>query len=256
MDSNKLLDYLYNMKLPQVYRSEDFLQKPKYPLLRYLQAISDSGFKEALKEIDDLLFLLDAEKCPEYIVKYYLECFGIEYFEDIPLIYQRRILSGLGELIRRRGTYSCVRYLARLLTSMEVELTREDREGKIYLIVKLIAESAEQVANLSVSANVLNRYLQFWIPFWLNPETVTEIKVQDVNLNTYLGIVTISDKTDDIIPELDFSKIRTKTYMGFIMMKKQKNTIIPELDFTNVRFNIKNVSVITQSSNYNILPIS
>ena len=201
--SEQLSDHLYFNKLPEVYRIYDKAQYPKYPLKRYLQSLLYGGFKPIVDSVPGLFELIDPETCPDEWLWLLLECFGIPYFDDILPVYQRRLVSGIGELTRRRGTYACVRYLARLLTGMEVELTREDREGKIYLTVKLIAETSEQAANLEISTAVLERYLEYWIPFWLNPEVTTEVRTQEIKSRTYMNTLVTYIASYSIIPDLE-----------------------------------------------------
>ena len=140
MTSSEISDYLYYRKLPQVYRDMDRLQ-PNYPLKRYLTSLVEGGFTDIITSSNDFLSLVDPERCPEEFLPYLCYSFGLEYFEDIDALYQRRLLSNIGELIRRRGTYSGVRFLIRSLTGLECQLSysRQTYEGVTgrWLIVEL-----------------------------------------------------------------------------------------------------------------------
>ena len=104
MKPEDLLHTLYNRKLPEIYREED--SKIKYPLKRYLESLVEGGFKGAIEDIEGLLLLTDPKSIPESLFPYLCESFGLEYFPDIDVTYQRKFLNNLGELIRRRGTFS------------------------------------------------------------------------------------------------------------------------------------------------------
>ena len=52
--NDKLLDYLYEKKLPQVYRTMDSGLRTR-PFYRYLQALLEGGYGEQLKDINRFL---------------------------------------------------------------------------------------------------------------------------------------------------------------------------------------------------------
>lgn len=188
--SDQLLDFLYTQKLPQVYRDMDS-SLLTLPLKRYLSALIEGGFEDAIKDTDNLLSLLDPETCPDEFVPYLCQSFGLDYSEDIDVVYQRRLLLNIGEIVRRRGTYSCVRFLSRALTGLEVDLTyqrgyNEDTKGR-YLFVTLLANSIDEVNNLDTSVFVMQRYISSQIPFYIIPQVNTEVATQILQNDTYYG---------------------------------------------------------------------
>lgn len=202
LTTQDLLDYAYYRCLPQVYRDEDakvtFVDKDgveyKKPLYRYLQALLYGGYDLALQDIENLLSLVNPETCPaEYFPALY-ESFGLEYFPDIDISYHRKFLSNYGELKRRRGTYSCISYLARVLTNLETSLTYLrgvylDEYGR-HVIVNLKAKSIMDILNLSTSTYVIKRFLSLFVPYYITVHISAEIVPQDIRAtNTFAGSV-------------------------------------------------------------------
>lgn len=177
-----LLDLLYNRKLPEVYRSVDV---PKLYLQRYLNALIDGGYGVTSLEARDIIKLVDPDNCPEEFLPYLVESFGITYFEDILPKYQRRIVANIGELIRRRGTYSGVTFLVRVLSGMNCTLeyfrgTYQGEEGR-FLIVTMKAETTEQISEMDMSSYVVSQYVTEFVPFYITVKTVAVVALQNID---------------------------------------------------------------------------
>ena len=177
--SEDLLDLLYNKKLPQIYREED--SKIKYPLKRYLQSLVEGGYEEAIKDIDNLMLLIDPKEIPESLFPYLCRSFGLEYFPDIDVTYQRKFLINLGELIRRRGTFSSIHYLIRALTGLEANLSLSGNN----LNIDLLAKDLKQMDSIEVSMEVLSNYIQTQIPYYINPVITSHVAVTVVDSKSY-----------------------------------------------------------------------
>lgn len=177
--SEDLLHILYNKKLPQIYREED--SKIKYPLKRYLESLIEGGFKGAIEDIEGLLSLTDIKSIPDEYFPYLCESFGIEYFPDIDVTYQRKFLLNLGELIRRRGTFSSIRFMVRALTGLESELSREGNT----LNIVLLTETVEQMRNIEISMTVVGNYIQEQIPYYMTPKITYMVKTQVIPSSSY-----------------------------------------------------------------------
>lgn len=203
------LDYIYNFKLPEVYRTYD---KPLgEPLYRFLQAIFEGGFaplvnkfqygeehdpsdteKINLGGIENLLELVDPQTCPDSFLPYYCKSFGLEWFPDLaktPIgmanhdYYNRTFLCNVGEIIRRRGTESCIKFIAKVLTGMDVTLSymrifdTEDETKTVErkLLVNMLARSLEDVANVGINSEVIKRYIASQIPHYITPDITYNI---------------------------------------------------------------------------------
>lgn len=177
--SQSLLDYLYDRKLPQIYRDED--RKIGYPLKRYLKSLIEGGFSGSIEDIKGVMFLIDPETIPEKFFPYLCESFGLTYFPDIDVSYQRRFLANVGELNKRRGTFSSVHFLIRVLTGLDSRLSY--RNGT--LIVSIRAKSLEQVENIETSLEVIGNYVKTQIPYFVDTLLIPRIETQVIPSKSY-----------------------------------------------------------------------
>lgn len=184
----QLLNHLYYNKLPQTYRDAD-KSLMTYPLKRYLSSLIEGGYVEAIVDIENLTNLVDPEKCPKEFLPMFCNSFGLEYFEDVGDTYQRRFLLNIGEIIKRRGTYSCVRFFVKVMTGLNVELRyfNGDYQGEQgrHLIITLLAETMEQVLNIGTSVFIVERYIQTQIPYYILPHVASKVAVQEVKVKVY-----------------------------------------------------------------------
>lgn len=179
MTPQSLLDLLYNRKLPQVYRDED--RKIGYPLKRYLESLIDGGFCGSIDDIEGVMLLVDPENIPDKFFPYLYESFGLEYFPDIDIVYQRKFLMNIGELIRRRGTFSSVQFLIKVLTGLEAELSYQDR----VLTITLSAKTLGQIEDIETSMRVINNFIKTQIPYYVDPVIQSRIDTQVISSESY-----------------------------------------------------------------------
>ena len=177
--SQGMLDLLYNKKLPQIYRNED--GSIGFPLKRYLESLIDGGYYVSITDIEGIETLVDPMTVPEEFFPYLCESFGFKYFPDIDIYYQRKFLSNIGELQRRRGTYSSVHYLTKALTGLDSELRYED--GVLHIIV--LAKNVEQINELNSSMEVIKRYIENQIPYFVTPTMASRIATQVISSKSY-----------------------------------------------------------------------
>ena len=177
--SEELLDFLYYKKLPQIYRDED--SKIEYPLKRYLESLIEGGFKGSIEDIEGLLLLTDPKSVPESMLPFLCQSFGLEYFPDIGVTYQRKFLLNLGELVRRRGTFSSVHYMIRALTGLESELSLSGNT----LNIVLLADNLEQMNSIEISMAVIRNYIQSQIPYYISPSISSRIDTQVIPSSSY-----------------------------------------------------------------------
>lgn len=196
-NSENLLDLLYNRKLPQVYRDED--RKIGFPLKRYLESLVEGGYKGAIEDIQKLLLLIDPKAIPEKLFPFLCGSFGLDYLPDIDVIYQRKFLLNLGELVRRRGTFSSVHYMIRALTGLESELSCEDNT----LSIVLLAKDLEQVSSLALSTDIIGNYIQTQIPYYITPVISSRIDAQVIESKSYAHSKIIYYKHYQIGKEVD-----------------------------------------------------
>ncbi len=200
LTAERLLNHIYYNKLPQIYRDMDMGLKT-LPLKRYLSSLIEGGYSEALKDINSLLNLIDPQKCPEEFLPMLCDSFGLSYFEDIAPIYQRKFLQNIGEITRRRGTYSCVKYLVKVLTGLDVELDYyRDESGSRVLDIFLLARTLKQVEEINTSISVIQRYVQTQIPYYIHPRVSSKISSQTLRTHYYTAGAITSFTQYNLIP--------------------------------------------------------
>ena len=203
LTSADLLQYIYYRCLPAVYREED--AQLGLPLYRYLQSITFGGVELVLTDIENLITLVDPEKCPEKFFPALYQCFGLEYFPDVDIKYHRRFLMNYGELKRRRGTYSCVRFLVRVLTSLNCKLrylrgTYQGQKGR-HLIIDLQARTIDDILNMENNANIISKFLGLFLPYYITVQVEGEIEIQQVSTTYYHGNFLTVYKSYTLRPE-------------------------------------------------------
>lgn len=175
-----LSKHLYYSKLPKVYIEED--RKLGEPLKRYLESLIEGGSGGAISDINNLILLVDPKSVPEKFFPYLCRSFGLEYFPDIDVTYQRRFLLNIGELIKRRGTYSSVHFLIRALTGLDASLSLID---KTTLGIELLAKNFKEMEDIELSMRVISNYIQTQIPYYMVPVLSSRIKSQIVESKSY-----------------------------------------------------------------------
>lgn len=185
----ELLKYAYNRCLPEIYRDRD--SDIGNPLYRYMQSIIEGGCNPALQDVEGLLSLVDPETCPEEFFPYLYESFGFQYYPDVDVKYHRKFLMNFGELRRRRGTYSCVRFLVRVLTSMDAKQSYlrgiyDGQDGR-HLIIDLQANSAEDIINMELSVRVIEQFLTLFVPYYITTHLTNSVKPIEVKTTRYRG---------------------------------------------------------------------
>lgn len=191
--SADLLDYLYFRCLPSIYQEEDAnIGKPLY---RYLQSIILGGYDLAIQDIDNIIKLVDPETCPEQFFPILYESFGLTYYPDVDMKYHRKFLMNYGELRRRKGTYSCIRFLVRVLTRMDVKLDylRGEYGGELgrHLIVSLQAKTVEELLNLDTDVSIVSKFVEFFTPYYITTHVIGEVASSNIRGNKYVaGVIT------------------------------------------------------------------
>jgi phage tail-like protein len=154
-----LTDYFYE-KLPVVYREQDNMQLIPNPLKRFLSAIVEGGFTPVLQNVLDINNLIDVEKCPTKYLPLLCQNYGVEYSPDIEESYQRKFLDNFGELNKRKGTKSCLEYLARELAGPNYGVVIEDSGN----VVRLYLTTYGDDSKLNTKQTVIEKYVSQYLP--------------------------------------------------------------------------------------------
>ena len=166
-----LANHLYYNKLPSVYRNYDQEYTKKKDLYRYLHAVNEGAFNDTLEQAYSMTKLVDPLTCPEKWLPYLYYSWGLPYFEDIGVYYNRKFLSTIGEFIRRRGTMGGIRYIIRVLTGLECDLHYErETDGDVsigrYMHILLKSKDLEKLKSIDFDSGIVNRFLELHIPYY------------------------------------------------------------------------------------------
>ena len=212
-----LTDFMYYQKLPEVYRIFD--EPLGKPLYRYLQSMLEGGYADLINNntkgyrgLENLLELVDPHTCPDEFLQYYCKSMGIDWFPDLiteerGTYYLRTFLCNVGEIYKRRGTESVVKYIAKVLTEMDVKLRYErvfnnDRTTKARILwVELQAHTQEEIEKIGISAKVIKRYIDTQIPYYITSAVVYVLRfntsVKRYNGNFVVSTIRKTIKTED-----------------------------------------------------------
>lgn len=170
-DASFLSNYLYN-RLPQVYRSYDNQELLK----RFIDVFSEGGYTQVLNETNNIMDLLDVDKCPSKFLPLLCQYYGYEYNLEIPELFQRRLLKYIVDIYKRKGTKSSIKFIARELTGFESEIfenkdfdeeqiriTKWDKRFEHYrnFILKLTApyEDSQLYNKEEIVVKIINNFL-------------------------------------------------------------------------------------------------
>ncbi len=259
MIEQKFAEYLYN-RLPAVYREED--AKIGEPLHRYIQSLG-IGFDKAIEDINNFLYLVDPERCPDKFLPYLCRSFGLEYFEDIDPVYQRKFLMNIGEIIKRRGTYSCVRYLIRVLTGLDVDLLyergyNEDKnEYGRWLFAELQAVKIEDILQIETNIKTIERFVEGQIPYYTTIIFSANVATQILQAKQQIKSAMGQGNTEGIFPFKTQNFNLESTHVRGNVLTVGRNDLIAPFNVENYgelnAYSYIKQSVV-QDLNYSIFP--
>ena len=143
---NDLLKYAYYTCIPEIYREED--AELDYPLYRYLSSIILGGYSLQITDIENLIALVDPEKCPSKFFPLLLTSM------DVKQSYLR-------------GEY-------------------EGEQGR-HLILDLQAKSISDIIDMDVNKAVIEQFLGLFVPYYITTHVTGSIANQIVQNNRYTG---------------------------------------------------------------------
>lgn len=185
MTKERLLEYIYYQLLPKVYRDEDALLKR--PLYRFFKSIIYGGFNVPISTSTNFTGITKADKCPETIFPYLYNSNGLTYSNLVSTQLQRRFLSDLEEVYKRRGTYSGVKYLVRVLTGYDAETiytkyVNESGETVKLLTVNVKGMALSEVENIETGLPVVREFIKDFIPFSVDVEVYATFGVSELSM--------------------------------------------------------------------------
>lgn len=174
IDGRDIVDFIYYRHLPKVYSEYDKKYTKHQDLYKYLQASLYGGSDYLLDKARGIKDLVDPLRCPEEILPLLYKCWGLEYFQDIDVYFNRVFLDNIGEFVKRRGTIGGIQFIIRALTGMESEITYQRKtkavDGKDgrYLYIKMLASDVNQANNVTTNVYIVTRFIKKHIPFYFD----------------------------------------------------------------------------------------
>ena len=117
--------YLYD-SLPAIYRIEDVHQD--FTLKRYLDVLGHY-MNFVCNETESITGLYDVDKMPVNFLKRYASLFDFPLYEDMSEELQRKMLSNLVPILRRKGTREVIEFVAREVTGCDIRVTEGDSKA-------------------------------------------------------------------------------------------------------------------------------
>jgi phage tail-like protein len=108
-------DFLYDKRLPRIYKREDEKQKPvPFPLQRYMK-VTNEGFNYINDKIDGLSNMYNPDLCPPEFLPHLAEMLGFEFPYEMTEREKRQWLKLLPTLYQSKGTKNLFSYLGRVV---------------------------------------------------------------------------------------------------------------------------------------------
>ena len=190
IDGRDIVDFIYYRHLPKVYSEYDKKYTKHQDLYKYLQASLYGGSDYLLEKARGIKDLVDPLRCPEDILPLLYKCWGLEYFQDIDVYFNRVFLANIGEFVKRRGTIGGIQFIIRALTGMESEITYQRKtkavDGKDgrYLYIKMLASDVNQANNVTTNVYVVTRFIKKHIPFYFD-EVEPTVNIEFVEIKNF-----------------------------------------------------------------------
>ena len=153
---------IYN-RFPPKYREDDTLYN--YSLKRYLQALSDGGFKYSIDEINGITSLIDPDNVDSKVLPILFQQYGLDIFNGIPEEYLRYLVPKLGEAWSKKGSLSVVEFITSSLSGIKTSTdVYYDENNNPIIDVKL--EMDYNMGDYFPEAEQFTRLLNNFVPFY------------------------------------------------------------------------------------------
>lgn len=191
-NNSDLAEYIYNRKIPEIYRIADDEVSTDRDLNRFLHVGIEGGLGDTLDKVVNIKNLVDPLTCNAKYLPLLASSWGLLYAEDIGVYFNRKFLSCIGEFMKRRSTMGGVKYIIHVLTGFDSVLryervNTEEEQGR-YLYYTLKLDSLKALDRLEISEKALFHFIKENIPFYItviyNGALVYE-KVNTVTQNVF-----------------------------------------------------------------------
>lgn len=186
---------IYN-RFPPKYREDDAFHN--YALKRYLQALSDGGFKYSIDEINGIADLIDPDRVDPRLLPTLFKQYGLELFNGIPEQYLRYLLPKLGEAWSKKGSLSVVEFVTSSLSGIKTDTNvTYDDNGNPIIGVRL--EMDYSLGDYFPEAEQFTRLLENFVPFYSDITMLYSYLFYETQIlvGREQEIYTISEEKDD-----------------------------------------------------------
>lgn len=162
LNSNDFGLKIYN-RFPPKYREDDVGQN--FALQRYLEALSDGGFKHSIDDINGITHLIDPDKVDAKMLPILFKQYGLEVFNGIPEDYLRYLLPKLGEAWSKKGSLSIIEFITSSLSGIKVstEVAYDESDNPI---VDVKFEMDYNIGDYFPDSEQFKKLLSNFLPFY------------------------------------------------------------------------------------------
>ena len=153
---------IYN-RFPPKYREDDVGQN--FALKRYLQALSDGGFKYSIDEINGIADLKDPDKVDSKVLPILFKQYGLDIFNGIPEEYLRYLLPKLGEAWTKKGSLSVIEFITSSITGVQTD-TEVKFDSQENPLINVKFEMDYNLNGYFPESNQFMRLLENFVPFY------------------------------------------------------------------------------------------
>ena len=153
---------IYN-RFPPKYREDDVGQN--FALKRYLQALSDGGFKYSIDEINGIADLKDPDKVDSKVLPILFKQYGLDIFNGIPEEYLRYLLPKLGEAWTKKGSLRVIEFITSSITGVKTD-TEVKFDSQENPLINVKFEMDYNLKGYFPESNQFMRLLENFVPFY------------------------------------------------------------------------------------------
>lgn len=200
---------IYN-RFPPKYREDDVGQN--FALKRYLQALSDGGFKYSIDEINGITHLIDPDKADSKVLPVLFQQYGLSIFNGIPEEYLRYLLPRLGEAWSKKGSISVIEFVSSSLSGVKTstEITYDEFGNPN---VSVIFEMDYSIGSYFPNSEQFKKLLTNFVPYYCDLAILYAYRFyDDINLK--------GDDTEEMIvhdTKEDSGVLKFEEYMDNVM---------------------------------------
>lgn len=238
LNSENFGSKIYN-KFPTSYKIDDI--GTGYSLKRFIESLSEGGFKYSIDEINGLLNLIDPQKTDEKVLPILFKQYGLEIFNGIPDRYLRYLLPRLGEAWSKKGSLSVVDFITSSLSGIKTH-TNVNTDSKGNPMINVTFEMDYNMGDYFPNMEQFNRILNNFIPFYCDIAMFFNYVYDE------LGSVSAKEEAESVIT---FNNIIDEVYTilsrSYTLFAPQTNLEDKVLSNTIILSEVKNSSIDTDS---------